>query len=228
METKIDVERGFRFIFEDPNWLKKLGIAGLLYLTIIGAIPVFGWALEVQRRTMHDHEEPLPDWSAFGEYIVNAFKVWLVYVIWALPIILLILVGIIPLAIIEAAFLEYVVIAVLIFLAVILPISLAYSLFLYGLYPILSGQYLENDSIREAINVRRAIRLFRVNWIEMIVASILGYAASYIASFVGLLLCGIGVFLLAPAGMAIMFYYYGQAYRNAVKKLEHQQSLPAG
>jgi hypothetical protein len=228
METKIDVERGFRFIFEDPNWLKKLGIAGLLYLTIIGAIPVFGWALEVQRRTMHDHEEPLPDWSAFGEYIVNAFKVWLVYVIWALPIILLILVGIIPLAIIEAAFQEYEVIAVLIFLAVILPISLAYSLFLYGLYPILSGQYLENDSIREAINVRRAIRLFRVNWIEMIVASILGYAASYIASFVGLLLCGIGVFLLAPAGMAIMFYYYGQAYRNAVKKLEHQQSLPAG
>jgi uncharacterized membrane protein len=40
----MDFGRAFSFVFEDPDWLKKVAIAGLVMLIpVIGQLVVLGW-----------------------------------------------------------------------------------------------------------------------------------------------------------------------------------------
>ena len=69
--------RAFTYVTEDPEWLKKVGIAMLVMLIpVIGQITVFGWSLEMMRRVIHEEPEVLPDWSEFGKYVGNGLRNW--------------------------------------------------------------------------------------------------------------------------------------------------------
>ena len=47
----MDFARAFSYIFEDSDWLKKVGIAALvLLIPVLGVITVFGWSLTVTKR----------------------------------------------------------------------------------------------------------------------------------------------------------------------------------
>ena len=83
----MDFGLAFSYVFEDEDWVKKLAIASVLCLTVIGIIPVLGWGLEVIRRVIKEEPEPLPDWSEFGQYFVKGILVVLVVFIYSLPII---------------------------------------------------------------------------------------------------------------------------------------------
>lgn len=81
--------RAFSFVQEDPEWLKKVGIATLVMLIpIVGQIAVAGWSLELMRRVIHDEPEMLPEWSDFGKYLSNGFKELVIGLAYALPAIL--------------------------------------------------------------------------------------------------------------------------------------------
>ena len=86
----MNLGRAFTFAFEDKDWLKKLGIAGLVMLIpIIGQLTVSGWALETTRRVIHHEPEELADWGAFGDYLVKGLKIFVIGIVYALPIILI-------------------------------------------------------------------------------------------------------------------------------------------
>lgn len=78
--------RAFSFVQEDPEWLKKLVIAALVFLIpVVGQLAVAGWSLEIMRRVISDEPELLPDWSDFGKYLGNGFKELVVGIVYALP-----------------------------------------------------------------------------------------------------------------------------------------------
>ena len=82
--------RAFTYVTEDPDWLKKLGIAMLVMLIpILGQIAVGGWSLEIMRRVINDEPEILPEWNDFGKYISNGFKELVIGLVYALPAILI-------------------------------------------------------------------------------------------------------------------------------------------
>ncbi len=86
----MNIGKAFTFAFEDKDWLKKIGIAGLVMLIpLIGQITVMGWAIEVTRRVINRESETLPDWSAFGDYLVKGLKLFVISLVYSLPIILL-------------------------------------------------------------------------------------------------------------------------------------------
>lgn len=88
-KTALNINKAFTFVFEDPNWVRKIGIAGFLTLTLIGAIPVAGWALEIQRRLIRTGKSSLPEWDAMGQYAINGLKFMLLWVITLIPFYLL-------------------------------------------------------------------------------------------------------------------------------------------
>lgn len=78
--------RAFTYITQDPEWLKKVGIAaGLMLIPIVGWIIVGGWGLEITRRVIHDDPTPLPDWADFGNFAILGLKGFVVGLVFGLP-----------------------------------------------------------------------------------------------------------------------------------------------
>ncbi len=225
MENRLDIDTGLRFFFRDPHWGRKLLIGGLLQLTLIGGIPVMGWALEIQRRALRGENEPLPNWDAWDKYIVDGLKLWLVGFVWGLPLTILWVVTFFPMMIFmlgadtssppnEALFLGT---STLFFCA--MPFLAVLTLMLYLVWPLYSGILADTGDILQALNPLRIFRLLRASIWQTALAGLLGYMAIYAASMVGMLLFFVGMFFLAPIGLAMMHHFYGQAYRIARAKL---------
>jgi hypothetical protein len=87
--------KSFTFMFEDPDWLRKLGVGFLVVLlgfvllvVLIGIVPllmVTGYTLVALRNVMDGQEHPLPEWDNFGGFLVLGFKLAVALFVWALP-----------------------------------------------------------------------------------------------------------------------------------------------
>lgn len=85
---KLDYGAPFGFLFRDESWLKKLFITSLLTCTLIGAAPVFGWAIEIVRRVARGEEPVVPELRAWKSFWVLGGKFALVNALWLLPLLL--------------------------------------------------------------------------------------------------------------------------------------------
>jgi hypothetical protein len=97
----MDYGKGFTFMFEDPDWLRKLaigtgvGLLGILFIPfIIGLIPLIiliGYSVDVARNVMNGVEQPMPEWQDWGGFLSRGIKVFAAELVWAIPAILLVL-----------------------------------------------------------------------------------------------------------------------------------------
>jgi len=226
METRIDIDTAFKFIFWDKDWIKKILIAGVLYLTMIGSVPVLGWALEIQRRVIREKEDILPDWHYIGIFTLDGLKYTVVNMIWASPLMLLYLgVFFIPIFSMQSTeeisnFFDFFPIFSFLFFPFIMLIMFLF----YTLLPIITGIFVDTDSMREALRISRVWRMWKLNFIQCLGVAFLSYLATYAASMAGMVLLFIGMFLTAPIGMAIQHHFFGQAYRNAVIRSSQEPS----
>src|SRR5512133_1584007 len=82
----MDFGRAFSHATQDPEWMKKIGIAGLLmFIPIIGWFAVLGWGLEITRRVINNDPGTLPDWSNFTDHLVRGLKGIVVSIAFSLP-----------------------------------------------------------------------------------------------------------------------------------------------
>jgi hypothetical protein len=84
---RIDFGRSLGFVFEDPDWIKKMllgGVMALLSMVMVGTFLVIGYFLRVIRRAARGEARPLPEWDdwggifmdgllAIGAYLVHVF-----------------------------------------------------------------------------------------------------------------------------------------------------------
>lgn len=95
----MDFGKSFVFMFQDPNWFRKLAIGTLLILigipltfVLVGLIPllmVAGYGLNVVRNVLDRREHPMPEWEDWGGFLVRGFKLVAAILIWSLPAIVL-------------------------------------------------------------------------------------------------------------------------------------------
>lgn len=87
--------RGLRRLREDPDWLRKVGIGSLLLLSslilpIVGQVIVFGWGALIVRRAVAGQQTPLPrlelEFDSLGRLFGTGLKVFLAFLIWGLPV----------------------------------------------------------------------------------------------------------------------------------------------
>lgn len=89
----MDYLRGFRVVFDDPEWISKTLTATFLLLTtacipILGQIVIHGWSVETMRRDLRGESglAPLPmSFEVWKPYLDQGFKHWLVGLAYGMP-----------------------------------------------------------------------------------------------------------------------------------------------
>ena len=92
---ELDLGQGFRFFFEDPDWVKKILIGGVFMLLsslIVGGIFVAGYGVHVLRRVVRGEPRPLPAWDDLGLFFSDGLRALGLYLLH------LVAVGILPAA----------------------------------------------------------------------------------------------------------------------------------
>lgn len=97
--TTFDFVRPFAFTFEDPEWIQKILLGGVFMLAsivIVGIFFVYGYFARLVRNVIEGVQHPLPSWDDLGDYFVEGLRLFGVAVVYALPIIVLAMLFILP------------------------------------------------------------------------------------------------------------------------------------
>ena len=102
---RLNYGEAFTFLFRDPHWIRKCALLILFWLLGVFLVPyffVFGYVLTLSERVMRLETQAMPDWGDFGALFRKGWRVFLVRVVYYLPIILiyLIMIGLMVAAIV--------------------------------------------------------------------------------------------------------------------------------
>lgn len=217
----MDFGKAFTFMFEDPDWLKKLGIGTLVGLVgivlspvLIGLVPLIallGYTVDVIRNVMAGREHPLPEWEDWTGFLSRGFKVTVAILIWSLPAILLSIPMVIGGAILDqGSGSEAIGIMIMVCSGCLLFL---WALFVTLLSPAIYVRIAATDRFSSAFELGRMWAFTRDNLGNVIIALLLLIVVSVIASFVaglGLVALFIGILITIP--FATLWQYLVQAH----------------
>jgi hypothetical protein len=222
----MDFGKAFTYMFEDPDWLRKLGIGTAITLVgvlltpfLIGIIPllmVTGYTVDVVRNVMIRKERPLPEWEDWGGFLGRGFKIFIALLVWALPIIVLMIPIVISAMLLDQNGRGMEAIGVPIMICGYCLVIL-WSLFLALITPAIYVRVAATDRIGAAFELGRVWAFTRDNLGHIIVAVLLGIVAGMIAgigAMLGLVALIIGVLVTIPLAslwqMLVNAHLYGQ------------------
>lgn len=91
----MDINKAFRFVFDDKQWISKLLIGAVMTVLgflIIPALILQGYLVKLIRQVMGGQDNDLPEWSDYGDLLRDGFYVTVGQLIWFLPLIILLLI----------------------------------------------------------------------------------------------------------------------------------------
>lgn len=223
----MDIGKAIGFIFNDPDWWKKLLIGTLILLIpIIGLIVLKGWWIEVIKRVANDDPEPLPSFEKFGDLLSSGFRSLLVYLVYKSPIIILSVILMVaffvPFIVLDGdpsddltGFLGLYLVCGGLFL---LPLSLALSFFERSAQMELAAE----GKLTEALNFKKVFGVFKLTWPQILLAMIIAFIASLVIQPVAGVIILFGTLLVSVFLAAFTGHLYGQVYQTVIR------SNPAG
>jgi hypothetical protein len=181
----VDIGRAVQYWLNDPDWIKKVLIGGVLFFVpIIGWLIVGGFYIRTIQKVSSGADTPLPEWGDWGNDLVRGLKLAAVMIIWMLPIwILSVCVLLITFA--EAPGGE---IVNLLFNCLIIIYSIAF----YFVFPVLVGRFAATEDITEALKVNEIIQDVQKIPSQLLIFVVMYLAVGFVASF-GIILCIVGV-----------------------------------
>lgn len=84
----MDIGSSFTYMFEDEDWIKKILIGGVVSLIPIVNFAAFGYVIQIIRNVRDGQSLPLPEWDQFGQYFKDGLWVFLIFLVWSIPIII--------------------------------------------------------------------------------------------------------------------------------------------
>lgn len=213
-EPRFDFAKSFSFVFEDPDWVKKILIGGLMYLAsflIVGIFFVLGYLAKLIRNVVDGVARPLPDWDDLGGYFADGLKLFAVGLLYMLPAIAIMGMMIGAGVLMDQANADdaggcligcmYLIIFPLyLIIMIIMPAAIVYTA--------------TTGEIGAAFNFSRIFGFIRANGANYALAVATYLIANFISQFGIILLC-IGVVFTAFWSMVVTFYAFAQAYRLA-------------
>ena len=223
--------KAFSFVFDDEEWLKKIGLAGVISLIpLIGQFVIVGWGFEIIRRVIEEDPVPLPDFSEFGDFLVKGLLVSLVVLVFFLPVILIQGCNASLIPFLERGD-EAVGTAFGILTSCIVCLTLVYSLVMGFFLPAAVGNYAAKGEMGAAFRFREVYQLVRKNLGGYLLVILGSWVAGLIASL-GVIACAIGVLFTSVYSSAVTSHLVGQAYNQAsggiADTLEGEEPIPAG
>lgn len=209
----MDVGRSISYVFQDPQWLKKVLIGGVLsIIPIFGMLVVAGYWIRIARNVASGIELPLPDWNDFGGDFMRGLKAAVALLIWALPLIILFSCGFIPLAILNDSSDAAQSLAGLFWIGTFGVGGLLWLVVAF-MSPLIIGRVALTDSIGAAFEVGAIIDDARNNVVPLLIIVAVSYALNFVASF-GLILCFVGVIFTSFLAYVMVSHLYGQLWRR--------------
>lgn len=220
----MDFGRAFSFVFDDEDWIKKVGIGGLLSLIpIIGIFVVLGWGLEITKRVIKGDAEVLPDWTDFGGYLTKGFLVFLIAFVYTLPVLLIQGCSSLPFLFENADDTLYTIFTIV--TICFGCFTALYSLAAYLVLPAAIGRYAATDELAQAFKLGEIFKTVRDNLGTYGLVLLGGIVASLVSSL-GTIACVIGVIFTMVYGLAINGHLWGQAYNVSAKSATASPSEP--
>ncbi|CUU10363.1 Protein of unknown function (DUF4013) [Candidatus Kryptobacter tengchongensis] len=227
----MNIERGFRFVFQERNWFGKIIVGGVMMLFSFLIIPLliyYGYLVEVAKRTIKEEQQLLPEWDEIGRKLANGFKLAVIIIVYLIPFFILfgislpfstlefenfksreIITYIMPLP--PNLFLKWELtgISFLLFLS-----SLVYIILFALILPFIIGKFAENESINDAFAISDIFSMFRDNIGDAIIVFLLTIFLQLLASL-GFVLCFVGILLTGFWASIVQYYLYGELYKKA-------------
>lgn len=93
----MDVNKSIRYVMEDRQWLSKLLIGVLMSVLgflIVPALILQGYVVKIIRHVMGGNLDSLPEWDDWGKLLKDGFFVTVAQIVYTLPFIILMFIGI--------------------------------------------------------------------------------------------------------------------------------------
>ncbi len=220
----VDIAKCFRFVLEDPEWIKKVLIGGgfaLLSAFLIGIPFVAGYWARTLRNVVIGEARPLPAWDDLGGIFGDGIKLTLVGLAYSLLALLVVgsLGCVVGFFFMGAGALDQQggagnVLAALgglgalgIYLFVILA---AFALHLY--LPAAIVRVALKGDVAAGFDFQAHFAFIRDNFVNYLLSLLFYFVASFVAQF-GVILCCIGVFPLAFWAYLILADALGETVR---------------
>ena len=223
----MDFGKSFTFVFDDEEWITKIGLAGLISLIpLVGQIILLGWGFEVTRRVINGDPEPLPDWSDFGGHLMKGFQVFIVALVYMLPIILFQGCANIPALFIGEGD-DTLVTVLSILMACFGCITFLYAIFVGLILPAGIGSFAAKGELKAAFSFGEIFGLVRDNFGTYALV-LLGYLLAGFIGSLGVIACVIGVLFTQAYSIVVNGHLMGQAYNVATSGgvVESEEVVP--
>lgn len=209
----------FSYIFDDPDWFKKLLIPALcLLIPVVGWMVTLGWALKVTRNVIDGVAHPLPDLD-FGNDILRGFFAFLISFIYSLPVSLFSSVaGWIDgwnMGHIDLALWGYGMFTNVIGLIAFL-LGLATTFFSMGAI----ANYIAKDDFGAAFQLGEVWKMLTSNFGDWLLVALGTMLAVGIIGPIGAVACVIGIILTLAFGLAVMGHLMGQAVVRSLPSVQ--------
>jgi len=220
----MDFGKAFSYVFDDSDWLKKVGLGGRIYIKTILNFAAAGYSLEVAQRVINGDPQPLPEWSDIGDKLVKGLLVSVIGMVYALPLFLLGFlmwggmvaaggaVGIISSSPRSDEAIGGVMMAIY---ACFGCLMLLYGLFAGLVLPAAIGNYAAKDQLSAAFRFGDVLSLVQKNLGTYLMVLVIELAAAFAAALAGSLLCGVGLYFTTFYALLVSHHAIGQAYRQA-------------
>lgn len=215
----MDIGKAFGYVFDDDQWITKILVAAailavgilfswlLLIPLILAVLLLNGYGIEITRRVINGVSPVLPEWDNWGELLMDGLKLFVIQIIYALPIILVgVCLG--ALAGITAEDSQDV---SSMFSAFSGCLNFLWSIVLALFLPAAVAFFVAKGEVSAAFQFGDVFNFVRENFGTYVVVAVLSWVAGIIGGL-GLLVCGVGFLVTAPYAGWVTSHLTGQAY----------------
>jgi len=213
----MDIGKSISFVFEDKKWIEKVLIGGLITLLtvvfswtiivgVIGGALLLGYMVQLVRNVRKHDEFPLTAWDEWGEKIMSGIKLMVVFFIWSIPLLIVSLPFFILIGVAgnnESGFAG--------FLALCFScLSIIYAVVLFLAAPAITIRFSETEKISSGFEFAEILGFTRDHIGDIIIAMIVLWLVQLVASFIGSILCFVGLAFTGVWTMMVQGHLYGQ------------------
>ena len=220
----MDIGSAFTYMFDDQDWIKKLAIGGgitlgALILTpiLVGLalfLPLGGYMLATLKNVRDGRPTPLPEWTNFGDLFMAGLMIFVIYLVYNIPSILLSCVsGGINVFSTNGDVDSDVMATLGIVSACIGCLQIIVSLAANAVLPAAIIRYAEFGSLSAAFQFGEIFNFIKDNIGDYIIVVLVAWVAGLIGGL-GIILCVIGVFFTFFWSTLVTANLYGQLARK--------------
>lgn len=211
----LDIGRSFTYMFEDESWIMKIVIGGiLLFIPVVNFI-VMGYVLEALKRSADGMDVPLPEWDHFGGKFVKGLMLFIIGLVYTIPIWLIacVLWGLLFMA--GAADSESLANVVALLNTCASCLYLVWMIVVWLVLPTAAIRFADTGEFMSAFQFGEIFSFITANLANYIVALILVLVANFIAGF-GIIACFVGVLFTNFWSYLVMAHLLGQVQRESL------------